>query len=327
MGSCLSSSTRPRCFSFAVSLLAAMTFLLSLVSCGQSPPAPGHKVQAVATIFSYYDALRSIGGDDVDAVIILPPGQSPHEFEPRVRDKALTERAQLIIKNGLSIDLWMDRLAATNTQATVIDVSAVVKARGIQPLQTTEVSVTDATEPATQKKEEEDTSAGNPHIWLDPRVQGMAAESIRDALIKLDPAHTAGYTQRAAAYLDQLQQLDKDFQTAAAGFKQRDFIGFHSAYAYLARRYGLNQIASIEELPGEGPTPGQTVNIIKLIKRVQIKVIFVENALPSKDADMIVRETGVTTGVLQPLETYDDTKQTYVSLMRENLEALKKALN
>jgi zinc transport system substrate-binding protein len=325
MGFSLLSSTRQAGVSFAINLIAVITILLLMASCGQAPPTPGQKVQAVATIFSYYDALRSIGGDDVDAVIILPPGQSPHEFEPRVVDKALVDRAQLIVKNGLNIDAWMDRLAATNTQATIIDVSAVVKAQGIQPLQTAEVSVTDATEAATQH-EEEDTSAGNPHIWLDPRVQAMAATAIRDALVQLDPPHKEGYTQRAAAYLDQLRQLDADFTAAARGFKTKDFIGFHSAYAYLARRYGLNQIASIEELPGQGPTPGQVVNIIKLIRRSNIKVIFVENALPSRDADMIVRETGVTTGVLQPLETYDDAKQTYISLMRENLDALKNAL-
>lgn len=287
--------------------------------------ADGAKINAVATIFSYYDALRTIGGDDVNSIIILPPGQSPHEFEPTVKDKAIAQRAALIVKNGLNIDRWIDKLAAGNDQVLMIDVGALVKSRGIQPLQTEETSVTE-TKPG-EKKEQEDTSAGNPHVWLDPRVQAMAAEAIRDALITLDAAHKEGYTQRAGAYLEQLKELDKEFQDATSHFKQKNFIGFHSAYAYLARRYGLNQVASIEELPGEGPTLSQTVNIIKLIKRDNIKVIFTENAFPAKAADMIVRETGVTTGVLQPLETYDDTKQTYVALMRENLESLKKALD
>ncbi len=308
-------------------LVIAVVILLTLSGCGENGPQKSTKVNAVATIFAYYDALRSIGGDDVNSIIILPPGQSPHEFEPTVKDKAVAEGAKLIIKNGLNIDNWIDKLDADNTQATVINMSDVIKKEGIQPLQTAEVSVTDATQAATQKKEEEDTSAGNPHIWLDPRVQAMAATAIREALIKLDPAHKDGYTQRATAYLEQLRQLDKDFQDAAAHFKQKNFIGFHSAYAYLARRYGLNQVAAIEELPGEGPSIAQIANIIKLIKADSITVIFTENALPAKAADMIIRETGVKTGVLQPLETYDDEKQTYVSLMHENLESLKKALD
>ena len=80
----------------------------------------------------------------------------------------------------------------------------------------------------------------------------MAAEAIRDALVKMDPAHKNGYESRAKAYLEDLRKLDQDFTQAAKEFKQKDFIGFHSAYAYLARRYGLNQIASVEELPDRG---------------------------------------------------------------------------
>ncbi len=282
------------------------------------------KPQAVTAIFSYYDALRAIGGDDVESVILLPPGASPHEYEPTVKDKAIVGQAQLVVENGLNIDKWLVKMAGDNAGATVINVGELIQRQGIQPLHTQEVSVTD---PKDRKAEEaEDDSAGNPHIWLDPRVQAMAAQAIRDALVKIDPTHAQDYQTRAHAYLGQLQDLDQAFAKEAARFKLKDFIGFHSAYAYLARRYGLNQVASVEEMPGEGPTISQTANIIKLIKEKNIKVIFTENAFPAKAVDMIVRETGVSTGVLQPLETYDDVKQTYVGLMRDNLEAFKKAM-
>lgn len=288
--------------------------------------AGADKPVAVTGIFSYYDAMRSIGGDDIQSVILLPAGSSPHDYEPTLKDRVVETRAKLIVVNGLNIDNWVIKNAGDNPGAVFVNVSDLLKAQGITPLHTEEVSVTD---PKDRKAGEvpEDVSAGNPHIWLDPRVQGMAAAAIRDAFIKIDPAHADGYNARGKAYLDQLAALDKDFATAAAGFKQKDFIGFHSAYAYLAQRYGLNQVASIEEIPGEGPGVAQTVNIIKLIKAKNIKVIFMENAFPAKTADMIVNETGVTTGILQPLETYDDPKQTYVELMTQNLEALKKALN
>jgi zinc transport system substrate-binding protein len=200
-----------------------------------------------------------------------------------------------------------------------------VKTKGLPPLRTEEVSVTPATE--TRPVEAEDESAGNPHIWLDPRVQALAAEAIRDALVKLDPAHKQGFEQRAKAYLDELRKLDQDFAQAAKQFKQRDFIGFHSAYAYLARRYGLNQVAAVEELPDQGPSLAQQASIIKLIRDKRIGVIFTETAFPAKAADRIVEETGVKTAILQPLETYDSPDQTYVSLMRENLKALKAALD
>ncbi len=286
-----------------------------------APPRP----TAVATIFAYYDALRTIGGADVDSVILLPARQTPHDYEPTVKDRATVARANLIVKNGLGIDPWVDGLREGNQSAVVVDIGQVVQAKGIQPLKTEETSVTPAAE--SQPAAKEDVSAGNPHIWLDPRVQAMAAEAIRDALVKIDPAHKTGYQKRAKAYLDDLSKLDKEFAKATRQFKQRDFIGFHSAYAYLANRYGLDQVAAIEELPDQGPSLAQQANIIKLIRDKHIKVIFAETALPARAADRIIAETGVKTGILQPLETYDRPDQTYVSLMRENLKALKDALD
>jgi zinc transport system substrate-binding protein len=309
----------------AVFIAIVLAAIIGLAGCQGN--APSGKPKAIATIFAYYDALRAIGGPDVECAILLPAGTSPHGYAPTVADRAKMAAANLIVKNGLLIDNWADKLMGDNRSAMVVDVGEVVKSKGIkdiEPLRTEEVSVTPASE--TKPGEEEDVSGGNPHIWLDPRVQGMAAQAIRDALIKIDPAHRAGYEARARAYLEDLDKLDKDFADAAKGFKQRDFIGFHSAYAYLARRYGLNQVASVEELPGE-PSMGQVGNIIKLIEEKHIKVIFVENAFPAKEADEIARKTGITTGILQPLETYDNLNQTYISLMRDNLAALKRALD
>lgn len=291
---------------------------------GTRAEAPAAKPLATATIFSYYDALRSIGGADVDSVILLPPRQSPHEYEPTVNDKATVAKSVLIIKNGLGIDRWVDKLRVSNKTAVLVDVGQLVKDKGIQPLKAEEVTVT----PASEKKagEGEDVSAGNPHIWLDPRVQAMAAEAIRDALVHIDPPHKDGYEARAKVYLDDLAKLDKDFTEASRQFKQKDFIGFHSAYAYLARRYALNQVAAVEELADQGPSLAQQTNIIRLIRQKNIKVIFMETAFPAKSAERIVRETGVKTGILQPLETYDDKDQTYVSLMRDNLKSLSDAM-
>jgi zinc transport system substrate-binding protein len=306
-----------------VLVVGILAVLAGAYGCKSSPPAA--RPVAVATIFAYYDALRAIGGPDVQGEILLPPRQSPHGFEPGMRDKVVVARASLIVKNGLMLDAWADKLMEGNPSATVLDIGQMVKDKGIQPLHTEETSVTPAGE--TRPGEAEDNSAGNPHIWLDPRVQAMAAEAIRDALIKIDPAHKAGYESRAKAYLDELAALDNDFAEAAKTFTRREFIGFHSAYAYLANRYGLKQVASVEELPDQGPSLAQQANIIKLIREKDIKVIFTESALPARTADRIIEETGAKTAVLQPLETYDRPDQTYISLMRENLQALKAALN
>lgn len=291
-----------------------------------SPPgAKSRKPTAVTAIFSFYDALRAIGGDDINCVILLPAGSSPHEYEPTVKDKACVAGADLIVENGLNLDRWLVAMAADNKNATIVNVEVLIKGKkGMEVVHTEIVSVTGEDKKPGQAQE---VSASNPHVWLDPEVQMMVAGAIRDALIKIDPTHADGYRQRAQTYIGQVADLDRKFAEAAARFKQKDFIGFHPAYAYLARRYGLNQVAAVEELPGEGPTISQTAQIIRLIKEKHIKVLFMENAFPAKAADMILKETGASTDVLQPLETYDDLNQTYVGLMTQNLEALKKALN
>jgi ABC-type Zn uptake system ZnuABC Zn-binding protein ZnuA len=297
-------------------ILALFTTLLTLASCGPGKPADARPA-VVCTIFSYYDAARAIGGDKVRAEIILPRGQSPHDYQSTPQNKTDVYDAALYVKNGLGLDDRFDGLL-DGSKAKVLTIAKAIDPKII--LQTEETPL-DA-----GGKSDEDETQGNPHIWLDPHVQMAAAEQIRDALIELDPADAETFKTNAAAYLDSLKQLDSDFATAAAGFKIKDFIGFHSAYEYLAHRYGLHQIASIEEVPGSGLSAAQAQKIIDLIQKDHIQYIAVESAFPEQAIKLIQQQTGVQSIVLQPLETYDKKDDTYVSYMRANLQALKTAL-
>ena len=298
------------------SLILIIFLSLSTLACSHSEtPAPNSKPTVVASIFAYYDAARAIAGDKANVQILLPPNQSPHEYELSFEDKIKLSKAALFIYNGLSLD---DRFAAA------IDSSAPTLKLNISTL----INSTDilaANEVALGEKPAE-SEIQNPHIWLDPLVQIKAAEAIRDQLIKIDPADTSTFQSNADSYIASLHALDADFKAAVPTFKTTKFIGFHSAYQYLAKRYGLQQIASIEELPGEGITPAQAQKIIALIQQNHIHYVAKETAFNEKGADAIVRETGVKLITLQPLETYDNPSDTYTSLMHQNLEALKTAL-
>ena len=144
--------------------------------------------------------------------------------------------------------------------------------------------------------------------------------------MKIDPKNATTYQVNAKKYIAELYELHREFLAAAAHFKTREFIGFHSAYDYLAHRYGLKQIASIEELPGAGVSTSQAMKIVRLIREHRIQYLAMETGLTGQGANLIITETGVKTITLQPLETYDDLKDTYQSLMRKNLAALKTAL-
>jgi zinc transport system substrate-binding protein len=294
--------------------LSACLLVILFTACSEPPAATaGKKPLAVATIFNYYDALRAIAGPDFQTAILLPPGTSPHDFAATPTDKSTVARATLLIRNGLGLDDWASRLATGNSHLTQL-----VFGDQLQAIETKEELL------AGQKPEEK--SAPNPHVWLDPMNQVKAAEMIRDALIKIDPAHKDAYTTRAAAYIADLQKLDADFQSAAKTFTHHEFVGFHSAYDYLARRYGLKQVAALQELGAQGMSIAQVQDVIKIIRERHVPVLFSETAFDSRQADVVVKATGVKLGTLQPLETYDKPDDTYVSLMRQNLEELKRTM-
>jgi ABC-type Zn uptake system ZnuABC Zn-binding protein ZnuA len=300
------------------SLLAGLFLLVAVLvpACGNPGENASGKPVVLCTIFSYYDAARAIAGDAADVHILLPRQTSPHDYEATLDDKTTASRAKLYIKNGMMLDDRFDKLI-DGTSAKTLDISKAIPANMF--LTTAEVSL-------DEKPNENAERLNNPHIWLDPLIQMRAAEVIRDALIAMEPSHKATFEANAQQYIEQLKKLDEDFKAAAATFKTKDFIGFHSAYEYLAHRYGLHQIASIEEIPGGGISLDQAAKIIDLIKKNNIHYIAMESALSGTGARNIEEATGVKTVILQPLETYDDPGNTYNSLMRQNLKSLETAL-
>lgn len=302
-------------------VLAGLALVLAgaLSGCGSATAvSSGGKPVVLCSIFAYYDAARAIGGDKVEARILVPAGASPHEYESTPEDKKTAYKAKLYFKNGMDLDDRYDTLF-DGSAAKVVCISDRIPKDML--LSSKELSLDEATGTGGATA----SAALNPHIWLDPQIQMKAAEIIRDALIEVDPADKAVFEQNAAGYLAGLTKLDADFKAAMATVKTRDFIGFHSAYEYLARRYGLRQIASIEELPGE-ISVAQTKKIIQLIQQRHIQYIAVETALSGNATKLIEQETGAKEIVLQPLETYDNLNDTYDKYMRQNMEALQTAL-
>jgi zinc transport system substrate-binding protein len=308
---------------FMVSLVLLVASMMG--ACGANP-APADTPIVLCSIFAYYDAARAIGGDKFDVRVLMPVAASPHEYESTVSDKITASKAVLYVKNGMGLDDRFDKLL-DGSKAQVVTISDAIPKNML--LQTQEMSLEDDATQAGGGHGHEHGAGGaylNPHIWLDPEIQMKAAEVIRDAMIRLKPADKAEFERNAAPYVEALRKLDADFRAETATFKNKDFIGFHSAYDYLAHRYGLRQIASIEELPGSDITVAQTDKLIRLIKEKGIRYIAVESAFSANSAALIERETGAKEIILQPLETYDNPKDTYVGYMRKNLEALKTML-
>lgn len=171
----------------------------------------------------------------------------------------------------------------------------------------------------------------DPHVWLNPEYAKKEMENIKNAFVSADPEHKDIYEANYQKYSAEFDQLDKDFRDTIARLPNREIVVAHEAYGYLCDAYGLTQIGIEGLTPDSEPTPRRMARIIDFVRAHHVKVIFFEALTSSKSADTVAAETGITTGVLNPLEGLSadaiEAGSDYLSVMRENLAALSNALS
>jgi len=261
------------------------------------------RVLVAASIAPLADFVRQIGGDRVEVFTLVPPGASPHTYEIAPRQVVRVAKARVLVLNGVGLEYWANKLvaAAGNPALQVIDTS-----QGI--------SLLDA-----------GSHGANPHIWLDVRQAMLQVRRVSDALIKVDPAYAAAYEANTAAYLKQLERLDAEIAAEVARWQHHEFIAFHPAWVYFARRYGLEQAAVIEKSPGREPSPAEIAGIVQTARRIGARAIFAEPQFSSKAAATIAEESGARVLLLDPLGGSSHS-QTYVDLVRYNVAQMASAL-
>ncbi|MDT9717963.1 metal ABC transporter substrate-binding protein [Paenibacillus sp. ClWae2A] len=171
----------------------------------------------------------------------------------------------------------------------------------------------------------------DPHVWLSPALAVKEVRIIEAGLTQAAPEHAEQFKQNADAYIAQLESLDQDFKAAVADSKRKDFITQHAAFGYLAQEYGLQQVPIAGLSPEQEPSAAQMASVIDFAKEHQVKTIFFETLVSSKVSETIASEVGAKTAVLNPIEGLTEEEiaagMDYISVMRQNLEALKLALN
>ncbi|MCC3371948.1 metal ABC transporter substrate-binding protein [Cohnella sp. REN36] len=320
---------------FAKSLAVAVGLALLLAGCGgkgenangasQSPSAgsdAGKRLKVVTTFYPMYEFSKQVGGEHADVVALVPPGAEPHDWEPSAKDMAKVKEADVFVYNGL-VEGWVPQAlsSAANDKRIVVEAS-----KGIELM-----------EGLPEEEEEhhdhagEDGHAMDPHVWLDPVLAQQEVASIQAAFSQADPANQAAYENNAKAYIAQLQALDEAYRAGLQDVKMKAFVTQHAAFGYLAKRYGLTQVPIAGLSPDQEPSPDQMADIVKFAKERAVKTIFFETLVDPKVAKTVADEIGARTDVLNPIEGLTDEDQKngldYIGLMKNNLEALKKALN
>lgn len=262
------------------------------------------RLKVAATIFPLYDLVRHVAEPDAQAVLLLPPGASPHTFAARPSTiRAITGSAALFAI-GHGLDDWVARLArsADVTRTIVVDDQI--------PLRTSEHAAHAHGNAAPH-------DAIDPHYWLAIPHAVRMVQTIATALSNLDASAAAAYQHRAAAYIQQLQAADRDIRQQLSTLPRRAIATFHSSFGYFAEAYNLQVVATFEPAPGQEPAPRYVEQFLQQIEAYNLKVLFVEPQLPQAPLTSLARDLGLTLQELDPLGG-SAGRDSYIALMRFN---------
>ncbi|MBO4896673.1 MAG: zinc ABC transporter substrate-binding protein [Clostridia bacterium] len=281
--------------------LGALIFCTLLTGCGLDDKSG--KISVVATLFPQYDFARQIGGDKIDLTLILPPGTESHEFEPTANDILKIDSAGLFIYTGDNMEPWAKKLLSSGEiEGRVLNLSEGIHADS------------------------------DPHIWTDPQNAIIMVKSIAAALSEIDKENSDYYSENAEKYIKELQKLDGDFEETISGAPQKEMV-FASVFPlhYFEKRYGTSHMAAFDSCEEEAePSAKIMTDIINHVKENNIKYIWCIELENTKTAETITAETGAECLLFHSCHnvTKDDFDAgvTYLSLMNNNLENLKKGL-
>ncbi|TCW33352.1 zinc ABC transporter substrate-binding protein [Thermoanaerobacterium thermosaccharolyticum] len=289
-----------------LSIFLAISILFSLTSCNTKISKRPDKMIVYASFYPLYDLTKKIAGDKVVVQNIIPPGVEPHDWEPTTRQVADIERASVVIYLGLGMDSWINKIETSVSGPKFINVSTGINAIKVG-------------------------NAVNPHVWLSPKETQILAKNIKDALVNADNKNAKYYQSNYENLVKTLKQLDNEYTTKLKNTKTKTFVVYHSAFDYIARDYGLNQVSIVGMSEEAEASPAKIAEVIKLIKDENIKYIFTEPLTSPKPIQSIANETGTKVLPLNTIEgiTKDEMKKgyDYIKLMQQNLDNLQKALN
>jgi len=291
--------------------------LLGLAGCGGSEAAqPDQKPSVVAAFYPYEFLAQRIGGEAVTVQGLTKPNTEPHDLELTPRQVALLGEANLVIHQE-GFQPAVDEAVAQEAKDRALDVAKLVPF-----LNTAEAGHDD------EDAHGHEGDGNDPHVWLDPSRYAVVAKAIGEALADVDPAHAADYRSRAAAVADELSDLDEEFSSSLGFCKRRTIVTAHAAFGYLADRYDLEQIAISGLSPEAEPSPARVAEVAREVKRAGVTTVFFEQLVSPKAAKTLAKDAGVDAALLDPVEgVADPATEDYFTVMRANLEALRKALS
>jgi len=270
------------------------------------------KIGVIVTIVPQAEFVEKVGEDKVSVVILVPPGASPHTYEPTPSQMQKVAKAKIYAKVGSGIEFelaWMDKIIATNPDMLIIDCSENIEL----------IDITSHYNEHELEIHEDQHFGKDPHIWTSPRNAKIMVENICNGLIEIDPSNKKYYAQNKAAYVNDLEETDRKLSNSFSKLKVRKFMVYHPTWGYLAKDYDLEQIPIEKE--GKEPNIEGIAYLIDQAKGNNIKVIFATPEFQTDIAETIADEMGGTVVLVSPLE------KDYINMLTKISDEIARSLN
>lgn len=285
-----------------------LSSLLVLTGISESSAAE-KKFKVVTTFTVIQDIAQNVAGDAATVESITKVGAEIHEYDPTPQDITKALSADLVLWNGLNLELWFERFFED-----VKNVPSVVVTEGIKPMPIQEGSY---------------RGNPNPHAWMSPTLALIYIENIRAAFVKYDPPNASIYNKNAEDYIAKIKALDAPLRERLAKIPeaQRWLVTSEGAFSYLARDYNLKEAYLWPINAEQQGTPKQVKNLIDLVRANKIPVVFSESTISDKPAKQVSKETGAKYGgvlYVDSLSTKDGPVPTYIDLLKVTVETIAK---
>lgn len=279
------------------------------------------KITVITSLFPEYDFVKQIGKEKVDVQILLPPGTESHTYEPTPKDIMNINEADMFVFTSDIMEPWADKIASS------IDSDTVIMQAGDN------INLIEVEHNHEEHSETEETHGYDAHVWLNPQNAIQMVENITNKLCEISPENAEYFKNNANEYIKELRSLDNEIEETINNSKRNKLVfGGEFAYIYFINRYNLEYETAYDGC-GEGaePSVAKLKEIVDTINNEQIPVIFYEELSVGKVANMIADETNAKALVFHTAHNVSsedlENGVTYISIMKQNLENVKQALN
>ncbi|MGT2745054.1 metal ABC transporter solute-binding protein, Zn/Mn family [Streptococcus phocae subsp. phocae] len=299
-------------FSYLSVTMMLIVFAVGLTGCQKSAVQKDKGLRIVTSFYPIYAMTKAVSGE-LNDIKMIQSGNGIHSFEPSPNDVAAIYDADAFIFHSHTLEAWAGDIKENlkHSKEKVLEASegmALDKVKGLE-----EMEASEGIDPATLY---------DPHTWTDPQLAAKEVERIKDFLVAADPSHEKSYEKNAELFQKKAQKITDDYTKRFASVKQKTFVTQHTAFSYLAKRFGLTQLGIAGISPEQEPQPRQLIEIREFIKDHQVDTIFVESNASQKMAKTVAKSTGAKLKILSPLEADPANNHTYLENIEMNLNTL-----